>query len=256
MGRTELMKLYKLQQKIIEQSTIYYKDKPVIKKENSELFGKVLRLAEELFPDYIVLVYNEKSERNYISSNVKNKLQYSSNHVIKLSDLEFLENIHPDDVRSVRLVMEEIYSMSKEDNYDHTAIRYKINLRYKGFENNYAHISYEAITIQFEGHYADIVLIKNITNDELFQHVELVVSKKTQEGFVKIKHFIPEQRKGLLTPREKDIINLLERGLSISQAALKLGISISTVKNHRVKLFKKLNVRNSLQLLNSIRKVN
>jgi len=256
MHRMELVKLYRVQQKIIEQSNEYYKNKRVVKKDDLAMLNTMLKVAVDLFPNYIVLVHSEKSERIYVSENVKSSLFYSPKSITNLSDFEFIENIHPDDLKPVRKVMEQIYDLGNEKAYDHTTIRYRMNLRYKIENDEYAHILYEAITIQYEGHFADLVLIKNITQEQPFQHVELVVFKRTNAGLIKIKQFIPDQKNGTFTPREKDIIQLLGKGFSNNNIAETLGISISTVKNHRGKLFRKLNVKNSLQLMDYVRKEN
>jgi DNA-binding CsgD family transcriptional regulator len=254
MNRAELIKLYRVQQRIIEQSNEFYADKPVIKKDDLAVLSKMLKLAEDLFPTHIVLLHSDKSERMYVSENVRNTMQYSPKDITKLSDFEFLENIHPDDVKPVRLAMEEVCKLGNESTYDHTSIRYRINLRYKLESDEYAHISYEAITIEYEGQFADLVLIKNITYEQLFHHVELTVFKRTRAGLVKLIQFIPDQNNKALTPREKDIIRLLDKGFSNQEMATALGISISTVKNHRGKLFRKLQVKSSIQLINYARK--
>jgi DNA-binding NarL/FixJ family response regulator len=50
-----------------------------------------------------------------------------------------------------------------------------------------------------------------------------------------------------LTPRERDVLGAIERGVSIKQAARELGISPRTVENTQRVLFRKLGVRNRAQ---------
>jgi DNA-binding NarL/FixJ family response regulator len=254
MNSAELIKLYQVQQKIIKQSNDFYASKPALKKENAQELISMLKLAEELEPSQILLVHSEISERIYVSDSVRNSLQYSPSDITQLSDMDFIGNIHPDDIRSVRLAMEEVLALGKDNQHDHPAIRYKINFRYKLETADYAHLLYEAVTIVHNNQFADVVLVKNMSQEKPFQYVELLVYKRVDAGLVKLKHFIPEQKNDLLTPREKDIIRLLDKGLSNSEMAEELKISVNTVKNHRGNLFQKLQVKSSLQLLTYARK--
>jgi DNA-binding CsgD family transcriptional regulator len=256
MGQAELVRLYNIQQKIKQQSELYYKDKPIVRKDDAVTLHKILRFAEDLFPDYSVMLYSEKSERIYISENVADLFQYSSKNIVELSDEDFLGKIHPDDLRPIREAMEKVYELELNGNYDHASLRYKMNLRYQLLEQSYAHITYEAVTIQYEGMYADIVLLKNVTHEQSFYRVELVVFQKTRSGLEQVCHFVPKANKDTITPREKEIIQWILAGLTTSEMANRMGISVNTVKNHRSKLFRKINIKSSLQLITYARKEN
>jgi DNA-binding NarL/FixJ family response regulator len=52
-----------------------------------------------------------------------------------------------------------------------------------------------------------------------------------------------------LTPREKEVLNLVARGHSTKQIADKLDISIRTVESHRINMLKKVGVSNSAELV-------
>ena len=53
-----------------------------------------------------------------------------------------------------------------------------------------------------------------------------------------------------ITKREIEILNQIKIGLSTTQIAGKLHISHRTVETHRTNLFKKLIVKNSIELIN------
>ncbi|MDY3332095.1 MAG: helix-turn-helix transcriptional regulator [Pelistega sp.] len=52
-----------------------------------------------------------------------------------------------------------------------------------------------------------------------------------------------------LTPRELQVMWLISRGLSNKLCALQLGCSTRTIEAHRARIFKKLNVRNAVELV-------
>lgn len=58
---------------------------------------------------------------------------------------------------------------------------------------------------------------------------------------------IKEQRKHILTDREKEVLNLIKEGLPSKQICDKLGISINTVNRHRQNILEKLSVGNSIE---------
>jgi DNA-binding NarL/FixJ family response regulator len=54
---------------------------------------------------------------------------------------------------------------------------------------------------------------------------------------------------GEITPREKEVLELVAKGNSTKQIADMLGISIRTVETHRVNMLKKLKVNNTAELI-------
>jgi DNA-binding NarL/FixJ family response regulator len=60
----------------------------------------------------------------------------------------------------------------------------------------------------------------------------------------------PEQNTvGELTPREKEVLQLVAEGKSTKQVADKLGIGTRTVESHRVNMLKKMKVSNTAELV-------
>ena len=56
-----------------------------------------------------------------------------------------------------------------------------------------------------------------------------------------------------ITPREIEVINKLGKGLEYKEIAKELGISISTIKTHIQKIYKKCGVQNKIELINALR---
>ena len=63
---------------------------------------------------------------------------------------------------------------------------------------------------------------------------------------------ILEEQFQQLSPREREVAKLLARGLSTKEIAKELTISSKTVDNHRIKIFQKLQLDNSVQLASFI----
>jgi len=59
---------------------------------------------------------------------------------------------------------------------------------------------------------------------------------------------------GEITKREKEILYLIGAGFSTKQIASKLFISINTVQTHRSNLLRKLQVKNSMELIREVSK--
>ncbi|WP_341226525.1 response regulator transcription factor [uncultured Arcticibacterium sp.] len=86
----------------------------------------------------------------------------------------------------------------------------------------------KAITAVYEG--------KKYFNAET---TELLLNNMAVEGEVVKK----------LSPREREILELIAEGLTTKEIAEKLFISTRTVETHRVNMLKKLNVKNSAELI-------
>jgi len=96
-------------------------------------------------------------------------------------------------------------------------------------------------------------LLKNSGRHEIIQALRDVASGKTYLSFEAgqalkaLKSKNSEQP--LLTKREKEILGLITEGLTNTQIAERLFISIDTVDSHRKNLYSKLNVRNTVMLM-------
>ncbi|MGB1251127.1 MAG: response regulator [Candidatus Promineifilaceae bacterium] len=56
-----------------------------------------------------------------------------------------------------------------------------------------------------------------------------------------------------LTPRQRDILGLLQQGYDNQRIASQIGISIKTVENHLTRLYRQLNVQSRLEAVNFVR---
>jgi DNA-binding CsgD family transcriptional regulator len=52
-----------------------------------------------------------------------------------------------------------------------------------------------------------------------------------------------------LTPRQKEILDLVAAGLTSKEIAARLGLSVHTVRQHRKRMLEKFNVSNAAELV-------
>ncbi|HEV8515723.1 MAG TPA: response regulator transcription factor [Cyclobacteriaceae bacterium] len=102
---------------------------------------------------------------------------------------------------------------------------------------------------------ADGYLLKNIERPELEKAIQTVYAGgKYYSPFVAnilaesiSKRNVVDQAE--ITPREKEVLELVAAGQSTKQIANKLDISIRTVESHRINMLKKLSVNNTAELI-------
>lgn len=63
---------------------------------------------------------------------------------------------------------------------------------------------------------------------------------------------VVEARLNTLTPREREVLDLLVEGLAVKQIAVRLGTQRHTVKHQRASLLKKMEVMSEVELVNAV----
>lgn len=110
---------------------------------------------------------------------------------------------------------------------------------------------------------ADGYLLKNMEKDELIEAINTVLdrsvymSKAANDKVLQQLHQLdlPGQRIPVLTRREKEILHLLDEGLTSQEIASKLFLSNYTVDTHRKNMLQKFNVHNTQSLMHVIREL-
>lgn len=62
----------------------------------------------------------------------------------------------------------------------------------------------------------------------------------------------PAPEAAILTPREREVLNLIAKGLLYKEIADQLGISFHTVRQHIGKIYEKLHVQNKTEAINKV----
>lgn len=100
--------------------------------------------------------------------------------------------------------------------------------------------------------------LKNGAFDFLFKPVDLELLMRTAEHAIALdqtqQNFVSttaelKTRYARLTPREQDVCMCLAQGLASKNIAVHLGISSATVKIHKARVFEKMSVQTSTELL-------
>lgn len=100
-------------------------------------------------------------------------------------------------------------------------------------------------------------LLKNTDSETLIRAIEIIhggatfllpeMQAQLDQFRKKIKSRIPS--KHVITPREKDILDLISKGFSNKEIAAKLLLSLRTVENYRFNLSIKLEAKNTAELI-------
>jgi two-component system nitrate/nitrite response regulator NarP len=92
------------------------------------------------------------------------------------------------------------------------------------------------------------IVERSSSAEHLADSLRRVAGGEMQIGFAATREAAPARRRVTLTPREREIVILLRRGLRNKQIANEMGITEGTVKIYLFRLFHKLDVRNRFEL--------
>lgn len=133
----------------------------------------------------------------------------------------------------------------------------------KKLKSEYSYLKFIVLTMHEEREYV-LNAIKNGANGFVLKNIEKVelenAIKTVYEGGKYFSPFVidilaeslgkPETMEQTdITPREKEVLQLVAGGFSTKQIADQLGISIRTVESHRINMLKKMKVNNSAELI-------
>jgi DNA-binding NarL/FixJ family response regulator len=98
-------------------------------------------------------------------------------------------------------------------------------------------------------------VLKNADADELEKAIhrvhsgEVYLSAEIATKFYAQKNAMSKEEFPILTPREKEVLLLITKGLTNPEIAKKLFVSLTTIESHRKNLYSKLKVRNTAMLI-------
>jgi RNA polymerase sigma factor (sigma-70 family) len=105
------------------------------------------------------------------------------------------------------------------------------------------------ITVQAIRAGAEDFLLKPVSSNLLLQAIEQAISRHEVSRDRKVRQDISRSLVATLTPREKEVFELIVRGQTNKQAARSLGCSERTIKAHRQRVMEKMQVRSLAELV-------
>jgi FixJ family two-component response regulator len=93
---------------------------------------------------------------------------------------------------------------------------------------------------------------KPVNHQALLDHIHRAIEKDAQARQCQWEDPDVEARRKRLTPREREVMELLIVGKSMKQIAATLGISVQTGSKHRTQVLEKMGVENDVELVRRI----
>ena len=96
---------------------------------------------------------------------------------------------------------------------------------------------------------ADDFLTKPVSSDRLLQAVERAIARHERDVSPENKQDIARSHIASLTPREREVFDLIARGKTNKHTARSLGCTERTIKAHRHRVMEKMQVRSLVELV-------
>lgn len=207
-----------------------------------------MRFVEQMFPDRaLIMCQRAKDPRvQYVTPNCTKLFGMETSEIYSMSLPQFLSLAHPDDFSELQQCFAIINDLEP---YDPTEYRFTLQYRIRHKQGHFVTIADEKFTLKSSGgKFIYLNSFRDISADEKFHNVKMYVHKNIRGEFKLAQTYIPRMTKTDFTPRQKDVANLVSKGFSNIEIARRLSVSINTVKNHKTLLFRKVNVRSSVEL--------
>jgi two-component system response regulator FixJ len=95
-------------------------------------------------------------------------------------------------------------------------------------------------------------LEKPVSDDVLLKRLKEAIAQDAKTRRARQDHPQFFARLALLTPREREVMDLVAQGLTMKQIAMEFGISIQTASKHRIRLLEKLGFANDIELVKTL----
>lgn len=191
----------------------------------------------------------------YVSSDGFEPFDLSPDDFIRNGHNIIAEEVHPEDMEYTLNVRKQIYSflnsLKTEEKKDYKAIH---RIRIQNRNGNYIRITEHEQVAQLDtnGNIWLMLSIIDIDADESKEDFKSYLYN-CRTGNV-TNYSVSNSLSEVLTFREIEILRMMKNGYLSKEISGKLFISINTVNTHRQNIFRKLNVDNSIEAINSAKK--
>jgi PAS domain S-box-containing protein len=208
-----------------------------------------LRFTETIFPQSALMLCPISHATKYVSKNCEAIFGHNKQVMEGMDLAEVFQLVHPDDLTPVKQCFDFVRSCEP---YDPENSRFVLYYRIRSKDGTYVHVKDEKLSIKtVNGNYLYLMMFTNLV-DEKFYHVRMDIFKSLKGNYIKAYTYNPRQGEQSITPRQTDIVRLIIKGFTNQEIADQLNVSIFTVKNHKRVLFRKANVKNSMELANAV----
>ena len=221
--------------------------------ERFQLLDKLLPPSSTFF-----MITNIKKEKyEFISNNLEYATGLSKTELMQKGIPFFLSLIHPDEIDSWLLIIKELMEFYQV-NYkaeDLKKLEFQYNYRLKvGDANKYVNVLENKINLIADDQGRPIVKLSHFTvfgkgKLKPLKAVARYLNNQNEFETVYRKIYRSSFLEGKISNRERDIVQLLAKGLTNNQIADKLSISRHTVRTHRKNMLAKCNVNNTTELV-------
>jgi DNA-binding CsgD family transcriptional regulator len=194
----------------------------------------------------------------HVSRNAEHLLGYSSDYLKRLSPEEYFDLVHPDDQLAVKRFYEKMELHSKSEGYQPEVWRFDFHYRLRMTNGTYEMIQNSKMAfLHSSNRYIYYSLMRILPKGERFNAPYFVLNKKVNSSFRSVNVYVPPtEQVDVPTHRELEVLKCLDACMTTEEIANTLSVSISTIKNHKTNLFRKLTAHTTLHALNNARKMN
>jgi DNA-binding CsgD family transcriptional regulator len=204
--------------------------------------------------DYARLKYSA------VSTYCDHYLGYPTDYLKDAGPAFYVSLWHKDDFRIYNeQIMPEVLRYLKEYNCsDASDILVTLNYRVRNKKGNYIKIRQRSVFLQMAPNCIPLAAIGTITDISSFMpdaNMFFSMEKLAKPGIpgenteiIKTVYY-PDERDGLLTKREIEVLKWICEGFSSQQIAGRLNNSIHTINNHRKNILRKTNAKNVIEVI-------
>jgi DNA-binding CsgD family transcriptional regulator len=211
-------------------------------------------MLEQLYPDKVIMLCQKHhTVFKYAGGNSTDLWGYSKEALESFSIDDLLGIIHIDDVSHVKWGLSKLHECSKDSPAETKAI---FTYRARTVEGEYITIHDEKVCVRTSAGSFAYFNIYSKSKDQKGPVKFEIYKRIAGNRMIKIYEFVSTNDSIPFSNRELEIIKLLDKGLDNMGIAQVLSLSVFTVKNHKQNMFKKANVKNSLELTRFARSIN
>lgn len=238
--------LLKLEKQIFSQDFEITSNEDIL--EQCKYIAKMYSVVE----NSIAVLSDIKNDRSYIyKGEVSKEFALSqTSEIDSIWEEEIYNLIHPDDIKERHLLELQFFHLLRK-----TPIVQRVNYRTSSIvrmlnrEGRYVNVLHRTFYLQSQSNgslWIALCLYNFATNKTPIQQFEGFIQNTATSEIIKYNY---GAIKSMLSEREKELLALIEYGLSSKEIALKLGISKNTVDRHRQNIMEKLRARNCTEAI-------